>query len=155
VSNDPSLDNAAGENAGLVIRGGRKDPRAAFTGEHGSCADRRRVRSTLGRRATKVSRRRSVPTDICVGDGFDGTVVAIQPYGLFVDIGPSDGLVHISTMASWGEPGALGLDLDDPMPVRVTAADADAGRLGLAIADAPLTRSPTEASPVRQETQTP
>jgi ribosomal protein S1 len=41
------------------------------------------------------------PDWLCIGSICDGTVTSVRPFGAFVDIGPLEGMIHISEI-SWG-----------------------------------------------------
>lgn len=41
------------------------------------------------------------PEWLCIGRVCDGTVTSVRPFGAFVDIGPLEGMIHISEI-SWG-----------------------------------------------------
>ncbi len=74
------------------------------------------------------------PTWLCIGAVCDGTVTSVRPFGAFVDIGPLEGMVHISEI-SWGrvrhpqdfvKPG-------QSVRVRILNVDLDHQRVGLSI----------------------
>ncbi len=55
---------------------------------------------------SKISRKEAAEAfynSVNVGDKFEGTVRAIMSYGVFVNLGPVDGMLHI-TEISWGRP---------------------------------------------------
>jgi small subunit ribosomal protein S1 len=41
------------------------------------------------------------PDWLCIGNTCEGTVTSVRPFGAFVDIGPIEGMIHISEI-SWG-----------------------------------------------------
>ncbi len=68
------------------------------------------------------------------GDILDGTVVSIAPYGVFVDVGVADGLVHRSEI-TWNkgvEPTSL-VTVGQRLRVMVVAIDRERQRIGLSI----------------------
>ncbi len=79
-----------------------------FVGKKLACEvmelDRGRDRMVLSRRsvlyAERKEKRDTLMATLQTGQSFDGVVTSVQQYGVFVDIGGVDGLVHVSDM-SW------------------------------------------------------
>jgi len=101
-------------------------------------ADPTRDRLILSEKAAtqKLRRDRKVrgAAQLAEGDIRDGTVVGVTSYGLFVDVGVADGLVHRSEI-TWDkgvEPTSLHR-LGDPVKVRVVGIDRDRQRISLSI----------------------
>ncbi len=74
------------------------------------------------------------PDWLCIGTTCDGTVTSVRPFGAFVDIGPIEGMIHISEI-SWGrvrhpqdfvKPG-------QHVRVRILNVDLDHQRVGLSL----------------------
>jgi len=74
------------------------------------------------------------PDWLCIGSTTEGTVTSVRPFGAFVDIGPLEGMVHISEI-SWGRvrhpqdfvaPG-------DRVKVKILNVDLDHQRVGLSL----------------------
>jgi len=74
------------------------------------------------------------PDWLCIGSTCPGTVTSVRPFGAFVDIGPIEGMVHISEI-SWGRvrhpqdfvsPG-------DRVKVKILNVDLDHQRVGLSL----------------------
>ncbi len=83
-------------------------------------------------------------SNIAEGDIVDGTVRNITDYGLFVDIGGINGLVHISNI-SWGpvrHPSEF-YAIDDNVKVKILDIDADNKKISLGIKQ--LTADPWES----------
>ncbi len=79
-----------------------------------------------------------VPVDwpdwLCVGQVVKGTVTSVRPFGAFVDIGPLEGMVHISEI-SWRrvrDPGAF-LQPGDEVEVLIISVDTEHHRVGLSL----------------------
>ena len=66
--------------------------------------DRQRDRMVLSRKsvmhAERKEQRDTLMATLQTGQSFDGVITSVQQYGVFVDIGGVDGLVHVSDM-SW------------------------------------------------------
>ena len=79
-----------------------------FVGKKLACEvmelDRGRDRMVLSRRSVLYTERKekrdTLMATLQTGQSFDGVVTSVQQYGVFVDIGGVDGLVHVSDM-SW------------------------------------------------------
>ncbi|MDP6480103.1 MAG: S1 RNA-binding domain-containing protein [Phycisphaerales bacterium] len=113
-----------------------------FVGKKLACEvmelDRGRDRMILSRRsvlhAERKEKRDSLMATLQTGQSFDGVVTSVQQYGVFVDIGGVDGLVHVSDM-SWDRiknPGDL-VKEGDAVRVQVLKVDLekDPPRIGL------------------------
>lgn len=80
---------------------------SVFLGQKVACEitqlDRQRGRVVLSRKAVlEQERQRSaerVLTEIEVGQERDATIISVQPYGAFADIGGIDGLIHVSDLS--------------------------------------------------------
>jgi len=100
--------------------------------------DRRSDRLVLSRRsvmhAERKEKRDTLMATLEPGQSFDGVVTSVQQYGVFVDIGGVDGLVHVSDM-SWDRiknPGDL-VKEGEAVRVQVLKVDLDKDppRIGL------------------------
>jgi small subunit ribosomal protein S1 len=100
--------------------------------------DRGRDRMVLSRRsvmhAERKEKRDTLMATLEPGQSFDGVVTSVQQYGVFVDIGGVDGLVHVSDM-SWDRiknPGDL-VKEGEAVRVQVLKVDLDKDppRIGL------------------------
>ena len=101
-------------------------------------ADPSRGRLILSEKAATQQLRRDRKArgtaQLAEGDVLDGTVVGVTSYGLFVDIGIADGLVHRSEI-TWDkgvEPTSLHR-LGDGVKVKVVGVDRDRQRISLSI----------------------
>lgn len=101
-------------------------------------ADPKRDRLILSEKAATQQLRRDRKArgtaQLSEGDVLAGTVVGVTPYGLFVDVGVADGLVHRSEI-TWEkgiEPTARHR-LGDPVRVMVVGVDRDRQRISLSI----------------------
>ena len=101
-------------------------------------ADSRRDRLILSEKAAALAtrRRRKAEASQVLADGtiLDGTVSSVTTFGLFVDVGVADGLVHRSeiTWRKGVEPTSL-YKPGDRVRVFVTSVDRDRGRISLSI----------------------
>jgi small subunit ribosomal protein S1 len=101
-------------------------------------ADQRRDRLILSEKsaAQQLRRRRKEEASAQLGEGqvLEGSVVSVTTFGLFVDVGPADGLVHRSeiTCDKGIEPTTL-YRPGDSVRVLVTAIDRERGRISLSI----------------------
>ncbi|MCC2684877.1 MAG: ribosomal protein [Paenibacillaceae bacterium] len=79
-------------------------------------------------------RKKEVISSLSVGQELDGTVQRLTPFGVFVDIGGIDGLVHISELA-WHhvEKASDVVKEGDQVKVKVLKLDPDAERISLSI----------------------
>lgn len=100
--------------------------------------DRQRDRMILSRKSVLHAERKEKRDELMAtlepGQSFDGVVTSVQQYGVFVDIGGVDGLVHVSDM-SWERiknPGDL-VKEGDAVRVQVLKIDLDKDppRIGL------------------------
>jgi small subunit ribosomal protein S1 len=74
------------------------------------------------------------PDWLCIGSICNGTVTSLRPFGAFVDIGPIEGMVHISEI-SWGRvrhPQDF-LELGQEIRVKILNVDLEHQRVGLSI----------------------
>src|SRR6266542_3559922 len=101
-------------------------------------ADPKRDRLILSEKAAtqQVRRERKAQgtAQLSEGDVLDGTVASVTSYGLFVDVGVADGLVHRSeiTWEKGVEPTSLHR-VGDTVKVRVVGVDRDRHRISLSI----------------------
>jgi len=101
-------------------------------------ADPKRDRLILSEKAATQQLRRDRKArgtaQLSEGDVLSGTVVGVTPYGLFVDVGVADGLVHRSeiTWEKGVEPTSL-RRLGDPVKVMVVGVDRERQRISLSI----------------------
>jgi small subunit ribosomal protein S1 len=115
-------------------------------------ADQRRDRLILSEKAAaqQVRRRRKEEASSKLEEGqvLDGTVASVTTFGVFVDVGAADGLVHRSEI-TWDkgiEPTTL-YRPGDGVRVLVTGVDRDRGRISLSIKrleEDPWLRAPRE-----------
>jgi small subunit ribosomal protein S1 len=110
--------------------------------------DQKRNRLILSEKAATQELRRQrkarAAAQLSVGDVRDGTVTHVTGFGLFVDVGIADGLVHRSEI-TWdkGVNPITVHQVGDPVRVVVTAIDPEKERISLSIrqlADDPWTR---------------
>ena len=100
--------------------------------------DRRKENIVLSRRAIledqrNILRERTL-SSLQEGAVVEGVVKNITDYGLFVDLGGIDGLVHVTNL-SWGKighPSSL-YKVDDKVPVKVLSFDREKGKVSLGI----------------------
>jgi len=101
-------------------------------------ADPRRDRLILSEKAAALQVRRDRKArgaaQLAEGDVLSGTVVGVMSYGLFVDVGVADGLVHRSeiTWQKGVEPTALHR-LGETVSVKVVGIDRDRQRISLSL----------------------
>jgi small subunit ribosomal protein S1 len=69
-----------------------------------------------------------------VGATFDGRITNVQPFGVFVDVGGVEGLVHRSELG-WEEKDPSSFKRGDKLVVRVTEIRRTEGKLGLSAKD--------------------
>ena len=114
--------------------------------------DEKRNRLILSEKAATQELRRQrkarAAAELTVGDVLEGTVTHVTGFGLFVDVGIADGLVHRSEI-TWdkGVNPMTVHQVGDRVPVVVTAIDPEKERISLSIkqlADDPWTRVGTE-----------
>lgn len=101
-------------------------------------ANRRRKNLVLSRRAIlereKEEARRSRFESLQEGDIVEGVVRSIQKFGVFVDLGGIDGLIHISQL-SWehvDDPTEI-VQLGQRVRVRIEKIDRQTGKIGLSL----------------------
>lgn len=100
--------------------------------------DRARNRLILSERAAmrevRQRRKESLITELTVGEEREGTVVSLENFGAFVDIGGAEGLIHLTEL-SWNHithPRQV-LNVGDKVRVRVISVDTDHNRIGLSL----------------------
>ena len=101
-------------------------------------ADQRRDRLILSEKAAaqqvRRQRKEEASSQLVEGQVLEGTVASVTTFGLFVDVGAADGLVHRSEI-TWDkgiEPTALHRP-GDRVRVLVTGVDRERGRISLSI----------------------
>ncbi|MCA9885179.1 MAG: S1 RNA-binding domain-containing protein [Anaerolineae bacterium] len=100
--------------------------------------DRSRNRLILSERAAmrevRQRRKEALITELQVGEERDGTVVSLENFGAFVDVGGAEGLVHL-TEISWEHVThpRQALNVGEDVRVKVISVDADNNRIGLSI----------------------
>jgi len=99
-----------------------------------------RRRLVLSRRAVlereKEEAKKKLMEELQVGDVKEGIVTRIQDFGAFVDIGGTDGLIHVSRLA-WNRvkhPSEV-LSTGDKVKVKVVSIDPATGKIGLSLRD--------------------
>jgi len=100
--------------------------------------DRQRDRMVLSRKSVMHAERKELRDTLMAtlqtGQSFDGVITSVQQYGVFVDIGGVDGLVHVSDM-SWDRIKSPGDVVKEGQAVRVQVLkidlDKDPPRIGL------------------------
>jgi small subunit ribosomal protein S1 len=107
--------------------------------------NRSRGNIVLSRRAIlekeREALRRETLKNISVGSVIEGTVKNITDYGVFIDVGGVDGLLHITDI-SWGRTGhpAKRFSLGDQVTVKIINFDENSGRISLGLKQ--LTQDP-------------
>ncbi|MCY4538220.1 MAG: S1 RNA-binding domain-containing protein [Chloroflexi bacterium] len=98
--------------------------------------DRKRNRLILSERAAtrevRQRRKRELIEELALGEIRKGTVVSLETFGAFVDIGGAEGLVHLTELA-WGHithPRQV-VSVGDEVEVEVISINSDARRIGL------------------------
>lgn len=100
--------------------------------------DRKSRQVILSRKAYllkhRQTQRRKLLAELAVGDIRQGTVTGLKPYGVFVDIGGVDGMVHISDLSYThvGKPQDV-VNVGDQVQVRVLKIEPDKKRISLGI----------------------
>jgi small subunit ribosomal protein S1 len=100
--------------------------------------NKRRSNIVLSKRAIleseRISLREKTLERLQVGAVMEGAVKNITEYGLFIDLGGIDGLLHITDM-SWGRVGHPSelYKVGDPITTKVLNYDADTGRVSLGL----------------------
>lgn len=122
--------------------GSDDDALAALVGEQMTLrvieVNRRRRRLIVSARSTSQSsrgqQREQLLADLKPGETRSGTVSSIRDFGVFVDLGGLDGLVHVSEL-SWtrvANPNSV-LSVGQQVQVQVLHVDPDTQRIGLSI----------------------
>ncbi|MCL2842400.1 MAG: bifunctional 4-hydroxy-3-methylbut-2-enyl diphosphate reductase/30S ribosomal protein S1 [Oscillospiraceae bacterium] len=95
---------------------------------------RRRVVGSIRMVSSEVRREAAQKTWESIEEGkrYEGTVKSLTPYGVFVDIGGVDGMVHVSEL-SWGriKSPADVVKAGDPIEVYVISFDKEKGKISL------------------------
>ncbi len=103
--------------------------------------DKRKRRLVLSRRSLLdedlTQRREQFYTDVHEGDVLDGTVSSLTSFGAFVNVGPLDGLVHISEM-SWQRSSKAreAIKKGDAVKVKIIGIDQEHNKISLSIRQA-------------------
>jgi small subunit ribosomal protein S1 len=103
--------------------------------------DKRKRRLVLSRRSildeTLKANREKFYSEVNVGDILDGTVSSVTTFGLFVNVGPLDGLVHVSEI-SWqrSSKSRETYKKGDAVKVKVIGIDKENNRISLSIRQA-------------------
>lgn len=86
----------------------------------------------LARKAAQADAKAQLMGQLRLGDVLRGTVRSVQPFGVFVDIGGADGLMHVSEI-SWSrvEDPRQYLRVGDQVDVQVIRLDTEHQRIGL------------------------
>ncbi len=98
--------------------------------------DRKRNRLILSERAAtrdvRQQRKEALIAELKVGEIRKGTVVSLENFGAFVDIGGGEGLIHLSELA-WGHitHPRQAVNIGDEVEVEVISVNAEAKRIGL------------------------
>jgi len=98
--------------------------------------DRSRNRLILSERAAmrevRQRRKESLIEELTVGEVRKGTVVSLENFGAFVDVGGAEGLVHLTELA-WGHitHPRQAVDVGDEIEVEIISIDPKAKRIGL------------------------
>ena len=137
LSSVGSLSPAAGEEEGgvpLALRAyvGKRLPLKVMEAE--PRRDRLILSEKAAAQAVRRRRKEEASHQLSEGDVLDGTVSSVTTFGLFVDVGVADGLVHRSEI-TWGkgtEPTAL-YKPGDRVRVLVSGIDRERGRISLSI----------------------
>lgn len=102
--------------------------------------DRNKVELVLTRRriaaaSRKVGLRQAMET-LTIGDVVHGTVTALQPYGVFIDLGGVEGLCHVSELSLQHlDHPSEAVRVGDELEVKVIGVDSDKGRVSLSRRD--------------------
>ncbi|OIO91607.1 MAG: hypothetical protein AUK03_10875, partial [Anaerolineae bacterium CG2_30_64_16] len=100
--------------------------------------DRRRRRLIMSERAAhrrwQREHRKQLLEDLTVGEVRTGVVRSLANFGVFVDIGGADGLIHISELAWFpvGHPSEV-VNVGDQVQVKVLRVDKQRERIGLSL----------------------
>ncbi len=91
------------------------------------------VRSRFRKARTRAADRTKgpVPEGLSVGTVLDGPIVRVVDYGVFVDVGGADGLVHKSEMVVEPEDGRTVFEVGEVLRVEVISIDRERRRIGL------------------------
>ena len=98
--------------------------------------DRGRNRLILSERAAmrevRQQRKRELIEELSIGEVRKGTVVSLENFGAFVDIGGAEGLVHVTELA-WGHitHPRQAVNIGDEVEVEVISINPEARRIGL------------------------
>lgn len=100
--------------------------------------DRERNRLILSERAAAKEQREQQKTQLLskieVGSILEGDVTSVKDFGVFVDLGGADGMIHLSEMSHQRvkHPSEV-VKEGDKVRVKVIALDKDGGRIGLSL----------------------
>lgn len=100
--------------------------------------DRERNRLILSERAAakeiREAQKTKLMSEIEVGKIMEGEVSSVKDFGVFVDLGGADGMIHLSELSHQRvkHPSEL-LKEGDPVTVKVISVDRETGRIGLSL----------------------
>jgi small subunit ribosomal protein S1 len=100
--------------------------------------DRKKENIVLSRRAILEEERNQLREktlqSLQEGTVMEGVIKNITDYGLFVDLGGIDGLVHVTNL-SWGKVGhpSASYKVDEKIPVKILSFDKEKGKISLGI----------------------
>ncbi len=100
--------------------------------------DRERNRLILSERAAskeiRQAQREKFMSEVQVGDIIDGEVIGLKDFGVFVDLGSTDGMVHLSEVSHQRiKHPSEALKEGQKVKVKVISVDREGGRVGLSI----------------------
>ncbi len=101
-------------------------------------ADRERNRLILSERAAskeiRAKEREKLFTDIANGQVLEGEVIGVKDFGVFIDLGGADGMVHLSEVSHQRiKHPSEAVKEGDKVKVKVLSVDKDGGRIALSI----------------------
>jgi small subunit ribosomal protein S1 len=101
-------------------------------------ADRERNRLILSERAAakelRAKERERLFSDIAPGQVLEGDVIGVKDFGVFIDLGGADGMVHLSEVSHQRiKHPAEAVKEGDRVKVKVLSIDKDGGRIALSI----------------------
>ncbi|HEY3289595.1 MAG TPA: S1 RNA-binding domain-containing protein [Anaerolineae bacterium] len=100
--------------------------------------DRERNRLILSERAAskeaRAAQKDKLLSEITIGETVEGEVSSVKDFGVFVDLGGADGMIHLSELSYQRvkHPSEI-VKEGDHVQVRVISVDRDSGRIGLSL----------------------